>query len=44
MKKKEYQKPSSSVIKLKQPTYLLQATSPAVYIPGMAPEEQNKLA
>ena len=44
MKNKGYQKPSFRVVKLHYRPRLLDASEPAAYIPGMAPEEQNKLA
>ena len=44
MNKKNYQKPSFRVVKLHYRPRLLDASKPAGYIPGMAPEEQNKLA
>lgn len=43
MNKKNYQKPSFRVIKIQHRPSLLGA-SQQTYIPGMAPEEQNKLA
>ena len=45
MKNKRYQKPSFRVVKLHYRPRLLDASqSDDSYIPGVAPEEQNKLA
>jgi len=43
MDKNSYMKPSMKVLKLLHRPSLLDA-SKSTYIPGMAPEEQNKLA
>ena len=46
MDKKNYMKPTIMVVKLHQwtPVLLNVSYEPGGYIPGMAPEEQNKLA